>query len=365
MTYLIDAHEDLSYNILTFNRDYLRSVAETRRLEAPTQVPEHTGHTLIGWPEYQRGQVAVVFATLFAARKRANQPEWDTLSYTDLDQAGQLLRDQVDLYRRLTDNHPEQFRMIYDLKDLDSVLAPWDRSPADYPDHTHPVGLVILMEGAEGIRIEELDEWWERGVRIIGPVWAGGRFCGGSYAPGGFTGEGLELLENMAGLGFTLDIAHMTDLSAQQALDAYEGPVIASHANARALLKGMEGERHLTDTAIRLLIERDGVMGVLPFNAFLKAGWRPTDDPGLITLETVAAHIDHICQLAGDARHVGIGSDFDGGFGREAVPAGVDSVADLKKLGPLLSRRGYSSEDVELILHGNWQRHLERTLPHT
>ncbi len=362
MTYLIDAHEDLAYNILTFGRDYLRPVPESRQIEAGTEVPERAGQTLIGWPEYQRGQVALVFSTLFAANRRYAQG-WENQSYANPEEAGRLLRKQVDLYRRLCDNHPDQFRLVYNQKDLSATLEPWQRSAADYPDQTHPVGLVLLMEGAEGILIEELEEWWELGVRIIGPVWAGGRFCGGSFAPGGFTSEGLELLAAMSGLSFTLDLAHMTGASAEQALDVYEGPVIASHANARALLKGMEGERHLSDTVIRLLIERDGVMGVLPYNAFLKAGWRRSDDPTLITLETVAAHIDHVCQLAGDARHVGIGSDFDGGFGRDAVPYGVDSIADLKKLGTVLAARGYTTGDVDLILHGNWQRHLERTLP--
>ncbi len=364
MTYVIDAHEDLAYNILSFGRDYLRPVAETRRSEVDTPIPGRVGHTLIGWPEYQSGQVAVVFGTLFAAARRFAQGSWENQFYSNPAQAGQLWRNQLDVYRRLADNHPDQFRLIYTRKDLAETLKPWQQTPAEYPSRTHPVGLVMLMEGAEGLgRVEELEEWWERGVRMIGPVWAGGRFCGGSFEPGGFTNEGLELMEIMGGLGFTLDIAHMTEASAQQALSAYEGPVIASHANVRALLKGVEGERHLSDTVIRLLIERDGIMGVLPFNLFLKPDWRRSDDPNLITLETVAAHIDYICQLAGDARHVGIGSDFDGGFGRDAVPVGIDSVADLKKLGTTLTERGYLPEDVELILHGNWQRHLERTLP--
>ncbi len=364
MTYIIDAHEDLAYNMLSFNRDYRRSVEETRRLELGSQTPAQAGETLIGWPEYQRGQVAVVFSTLFTAHQRFAHGNQESQYYRDNDQAGRLLRTQVDLYRRLNDNSSDQFRLIYTRKDLAEVLKPWEKASARYPERTHPVGLVMLMEGAEGIAgVEELEDWWEMGVRIIGPVWAGGRWCGGSFEPGGITREGFQLLEGMSGLGFTLDLAHMTEASAQQALDVYEGPVIASHANARALLKGMEGERHLSDVVIRLLIERDGIMGVLPFNGFLKPGWRPDDNSSQITLDTLAAHVDHICQLAGDARHAGIGSDFDGGFGRGMVPQGMDSIADLQKLGAALAERGYTPEDVELILHGNWQRHLERTLP--
>ena len=222
------------------------------------------------------------------------------------------------------------------------------------------------MEGVEGIRApEEMEEWWELGVRLAGPVWAGTRFCGGTYEPGGFTNEGYALLEVMAELGYTLDISHMTETAALQALDRYEGPVIASHANARALIKGVQGERQLTDLTIRRLIERDGVMGVLPFNRFLRPDWKDTDDRQLVTLRTLAAHIDHICQLAGDALHTGLGTDFDGGFGWPAVPYEINTIADLQKLAPVLAEYGYSDESIANILGGNWRRHLERTLPET
>lgn len=88
---------------------------------------------------------------------------------------------------------------------------------------------------------------------------------GGTFEQGDFTNEGYALLEIMAELGYTLDISHMNEVSALQALDRYEGPVIASHANARSLIKNIEGERQLTDRTIRRLIERGGVMGVVPF----------------------------------------------------------------------------------------------------
>lgn len=364
MPYIIDAHEDLAYNMLTFGRNYLHSVEETRRLEEDGPVPGKAGHTLLGWPEFQRGQVALVFSTLFVASKRYALAGWESQFYTDTAQAGRLLRGQVDLYRRLSEDYPDKFRLVTTRTELEEALAPWEQAPAEYPSRTHPVGLVLLMEGAEGVRDpRELEAWWQLGVRIIGPVWAGGRFCGGSYVPGGFTPEGLELLDEMARLGYTLDIAHMNEVSARQALDAYPGQIIASHANARALLKGMDGERHLSDAAIRGLVERDGVMGVLPFNAFLCPGWKLTDAPNLVTLETLAAHIDHICQIAGDACHVGLGTDFDGGFGRGAVPEGIDSIADMPRLQTVLAERGYRPTDIAAILGGNWRRCLERTLP--
>jgi membrane dipeptidase len=200
-------------------------------------------------------------------------------------------------------------------------------------------------------------------VRLAGMVWAGTRLCGGSYEPGEFTSEGHAMMEVMADLGFTLDLSHMTEESALQALDRYPGAMIASHANARALLRGIEGERHFTDRAIRRLVERDGIMGVIPYNRFLKTTWSEGSNRDTVTLTTLVAHIDHICQIAGDALHVGIGSDFDGGFGWPSVPKEINTIADLQKLAPILAERGYDEESIALILGGNWRRHLERTLP--
>lgn len=375
MPYIIDAHQDLAYNALSFGRNYLQPAVETRQQEMDTPTPQRTGHTLLGWPDYQRGQVAIIFSTLFLTPRRYQAGSWETQAFASSGEAVKLYEDQIIYYRRLCDDHPDQFRIISQKKDLRDVLDPWEKQPAELPAAeqeetppqapiTHPVGLVLLMEGAEGITSpEEMEMWWERGVRIVGPVWAGTRFCGGMYEPGEFTREGLALLEIMADLGFTLDISHMNEVSALQALDRYSGPVIASHANCRALLKGVDNERHFSDLVIRRLIERDGVMGVVPFNRFLYPGWTNSDDRQLVTLRHVAAHLDHICQLAGDAQHAGLGTDFDGGFGWPAVPFEINTIADLQKLAPVLAEYGYTEESTANIFAKNWQRCLERNLP--
>src|SRR5512135_977731 len=104
---IVDAHEDLAYNMVNFGRDYTRSAAETRRLEkeAASQAGEHTGTTLLGWPDYVRGRVAVVFGTLFATPMRRREGEWDKQAYADFNQAHQLYRGQLDTYHKLTDEH--------------------------------------------------------------------------------------------------------------------------------------------------------------------------------------------------------------------------------------------------------------------
>jgi membrane dipeptidase len=359
---IVDAHEDIAYNMLTFGRDYTRSAAETRQIEAASssQTIEHNDQTVLGWPDYQRGRVAVIFSTLFATPLRRQTGSWETQVYADYNQAHQLYRKQLDTYHKLTDHAPDHFQFIATRADLESVLAHWSD-----PGHTtHPVGLVTLMEGAEGVRNpSELDEWWQAGLRMIGPAWAGTRFCGGTHDPGPLTDEGRALLEAMADFGFTLDLSHMDELSARQSLDLFEGPIIASHANAAALLPGFDGNRLLPEDVIKGLIGRDAIIGVMPTCRFLKNGWNMGDSRADITLETLVAHIDHICQLAGDARHVGLGSDFDGGFGLNAIPAGMDTIADLQNLAPILKEKGYHDEEVAAILGENWLRHLRTNLP--
>lgn len=363
MTLIIDSHEDLATNILTFGRDYRRSAAETRTLEAGTPTPGFNGDTMLGWEDYQRGQVSLVFATIFSAHEKYRLPGWDKTTFTDPSGARAVCSRQVDAYRKLTEDSPDLFRLVMDRSSLEEVLKPWEKSPADYPTTTHPVGLLILMEGAEGLKDPaEIEEWWHAGVRMVGPVWAGTRWCGGTREPGRFTPEGFHLLDRMAALGLILDISHMSPESAIQALDYYPGRIAASHANANALIRGATSPRHLTEETIRRLIQRQGVIGILPLIPMLISGWKKGDPRSAATLETVYSQIDHICQLAGNTRHVGIGTDFDGGFGLQSAPEGLDSIADLQKIIPVLEKNRYSEADITAILGNNWKRFLEETL---
>lgn len=358
---IVDAHQDLAWNIQALGRDYTRSAVETRRLEAKADPPiiPPGGETLLGWPEYQQGRVAVVFGTLYVTPAKSRHPR-ETLYYDNFDDAHRLYRRQMEIYRELTDRSPDKFRRIGSRPDLETVLSDWDNPAAE----THPVGLVPLMEGAEGVRSpSELEEWWELGVRIIGLAWAGTRYCGGTREPGPLTDEGRALIKAMAGVGFALDISHMDELAARQSLDLYQGPVIASHANAAAIIPGYTGNRHLPDEVIKALIARDGVMGLVPTCKFLDYTWQYGGRRESMPLELAAAHVDHICQMAGNTRHVGFGSDFDGGFGVGAVPAEIDSIADLQKLAPILAAKGYKDDDIASIFGGNWVRFLRTILP--
>ncbi|MEW6401741.1 MAG: membrane dipeptidase, partial [Chloroflexota bacterium] len=210
MPFIVDAHADLAWNILTYGRDYMRSVAETRALEAGSPTVAENGDTLLGWPDYQQGQVCVVFSTLFVCPERWKLSETETQVYKTLAQANKLYRGQLDVYLRLTDEHPDKFRLIRSSGDLGLLLDRWN-SPAE---KEHPVGLVVLMEGGDGIRdLSDLEEWHELGVRLISPAWAGTRFCGGTKEPGPLTNEGRKLLGAMADYNFILDLSHMDEAS--------------------------------------------------------------------------------------------------------------------------------------------------------
>jgi membrane dipeptidase len=366
---IVDAHQDLAWSMLTFGRDYTLSAAQIRLRERATAISALTDDAMLGWPDYQRGGVAVVFASLFATPERFRTGEWDKISYTDLAQASRLYRAQLDLYERLADDHNEKFRLIHSRQDLEDLLQIWETPPRLDPQtgevrEGNPVGLVVLMEGADPLRDPgELEEWWQWGVRLISPAWASTRYCGGTGEPGPLTSAGYALLERMSELGFGLDLSHMDESAVLQALDFYPGHLMATHGNAQTLLKGDDSNRHLSDHVIRGILERDGVIGVLLYNPFLKAGWARGDRREEVTTGRVIAQMDYICQLAGDASHVGFGTDFDGGVGLQTAPLGIDTIADLSTLAPLLIERGYSQEDCAAIFGRNWISMLRKVLP--
>jgi membrane dipeptidase len=368
MPIIVDAHADIAYNMLRFGRDYTRPAAETRRLEAGTQTVLDNEDTLLGWDDYQRGQVAVIFSTLFATPLRFRKSETEKQVYKNFDEARHLYREQLLTYHRMTDSNPDKFRLVASTSDLNLILNHWQGDPLhpQSPSESgHPVGMVVLMEGAEGVRHpSELQEWYEMGVRLIGPAWVGTRYCGGWREPGPLTEDGRELLAAMADYNFILDLSHMDEPAAIEALDIYPGPIVGTHANCAALMPNSNSNRHLSDRILEGIIERDGAVGVVPFNSYLKVGWVTGKNPREeVPLEYVANHIDHICQLAGNSLHAGIGTDFDGGFGLQSVPPEIDTVADLQNLVSLLQARGYSEADIENIFSGNWLACLKRNLP--
>ena len=347
---IVDAHEDLAYNAVFIGLDPSLAAADKRQPQSPDAPPRRGGTPMVGIPNLLDGNVRVVFATLYAnPATNLHAPPGHT--YTTPAQAEAQAREQLAYYTNLAATDPRVV-IIRNRGDLERVLA--TEQPA--------VGFVVLMEGADPIvRPEDASRWFAEGVRIVGTSWGATRYAGGTGAPGPLTSLGRALMPELARAGLILDTSHMAEASFFEALDLFPGPVIASHSNVRAIVPT---DRQLSDEMIRALIAREGVIGTVLYNKFLQAGWAEAGShKEAVPLSVAVAHIQHICDLAGDARHVGIGSDFDGGFGSESAPSEIDTVDDLYRVGEALSAAGFSDADVEQVLSGNWLRLLRRALP--
>lgn len=351
---VVDAHEDIAYNALMFGRDYRQSALAHRTREAGTDTPNNAGTATVGLPDALLGRVALTFSTLFVAPRTRQSAPWDGLSYSEPEEAYAIALRQMDYYERLADEH-DKINLVRTQADLDAVLATWEDGKTL---EDHQIGLVTLMENADPIiEPKQFEEWYERGVRLVGLAWHQTRYCGGTGSPGPLTDLGRELLDVMASFNAILDLSHMAEESYLEAVDRYEGVIIASHSNPRRFCNT---DRHLSDDMIARLVERDGVMGIVLYNQFLTNGW---DKRQRLPFSIITDAIDYVCQLAGSAAHVGIGTDFDGGFGRESIPEGLDTVGDLLLIADALRKKGYAEADIEAIMSGNMIRKLRQGLP--
>lgn len=354
---LVDGHLDIAFNHACWKRDPRRSALDIRREEGADADRRMRGRCMVGLPELQRGRVGVVFGTIFLPRRKDWEPLGGdlALAYETAEQAHRLGGSQLDLYHRL---HEEGrgFRLVLTRTDLDEVVSSWDGGAVG------DVGIVVLMEGADPIqRPEEAEEWYERGVRLVGLSWRSTRYAGGTGEPGPLTPAGRGLVPRLAEAGLVLDLSHASEESFFESLDLSDGPIVASHSNPRAVC---EGDRQLTDEMIRRISARAGVIGIVPFNMMLQAGWRDAGKPE-IPLSRVAEAIEHVVQVTGGVEFVAIGSDLDGGFGAEAAPRGLDTIADLPRIADELADRDFDDDGIHAVLGGNWLRFLRRTLPET
>lgn len=357
---IIDGHLDLSVNALQWGRDLEKSVYTLRALEigSNTGLPTNwgSGTGTVALPEMRRGRVALCFATVMAGCSGNPSPHMD---FASVNQANAVARGHVAYYRNL--EKTGAIRMIGDLDSLDRHIKEWeawDASPdTDLIKQSPPLGIVLSMEGGDPImNPEELQEWWDLGLRMLIVTHFGrGRYAGGTGTELGLTDMGASLLKEMERLGMLVDVTHFSDQAFWQVMECYSGPVLASHSNCQTLVPN---QRQLSDEQLKAVIAREGVIGSCPDLWMLKLGWAPGDTNQDVTLDAVVDHIDHVCQLAGDSHHAGIGSDLDGGYGQKQCPRDLDTIADLQKLAGLLEKRGYTSEDVLNLMYRNWLRLL-------
>jgi membrane dipeptidase len=354
---IFDAHLDLAMNAIEWNRDLSRPLAEIRRREAGRTDRPDRGRGTVSLAELRRGRIGLVVATQIARYVKPSNP---LEGWHSPEQARAMTEAQLAWYREMEERG--EMAAITSRGALDGHLARWEAATGS---EEPPIGYVLSLEGADSIvSMAHLERSWQAGLRAVGPAHYGpGTYAQGTDATGGLGPRGRELLAHMERLGIILDATHLCDDSFREAMDLFGGRVWASHSNCRALVPH---NRQFSDDQIRRLVDRGAVIGVALDAWMLVPGWqrgRTMPAEAGVTLSTVVDHIDHICQVAGNASHVGIGSDLDGAFGTEQTAADLDTIADLARLPGLLAARGYTPADVAAIASGNFVRFLRDALP--
>jgi membrane dipeptidase len=362
---LIDAHLDLAWNALSFDRDLTESVEAINFQEREMTDHPARGHSTVALPEMRRANMAVCLATLLAHARPDLRPseghKRTSLEFRSPTAASAIAHGQLAYYRLL-----EKVGELLMLRSVEELDAHWGRRVSDATainQLSQPIGYILAMEGADAIvSPADTQAWFELGLRVVGPVHYGhNQYALGTGESGRLTDAGVALLGEMQRLGVILDATHLSDPSFFQALEVFDGPVIASHQNCRIVTPG---ERQFSDEQLQMLIERDAVIGASFDNWMIVPGWKTGTTPrSEATLAKIADHVDHICQLAGSHRHVAIGTDLDGGYGSEQSPIEVETIADVQEFAAVLEARGYTSSDIDDIFYGNWLRFFREHLP--
>lgn len=363
---LFDAHLDMALNALDHERDQCLPIAELRQRE--TAAIGDFGIATVSLDELRAGGCGVVLSTVLARSKpwvdpaRENQAKSN--DWPDPTMAYAVAMGQLAYYRLLETRGA--LRILTTAGQLRQHATQWDAEP-----DTCPVGMIITMEGADPIvHPDQLDHWHAAGVRTLMLAHFGkSHYAHGTPSSdpdnkhdidGPLTDLGRALLPKMHALGMPLDLTHTSDRSFAEAVDLFQGRIYSSHTACRALC---DQPRNHSDEQLKQILDRDGVVGLPVFNYFLKPGYEEDSSKASVTYADLADHADHICQLAGNAKQVGIGSDADGGFGKEHMPAELDTHRDLLALSEVLSARGYQDGQIADVLCGNWQRFFSETLP--
>jgi membrane dipeptidase len=360
---VFDAHLDLAMNALEWNRDLTQSLPDIRQREAALTDKPDRGRGTVCLPELRRGGVALCVATQIARFVKPGNalPGWHSP-----EQAWAQTQGQLAWYRAMEE--AGEMTAITNLDSLERHLRRWEESPSPIgweragvrADPLLPIGYILSLEGADSIvTLHHLERAHAQGLRALGPAHYGpGTYAQGTGAAGGIGTRGRALLKEMERLGIILDVTHLCDESFWEAVDVFGGRLWASHSNCRALVPH---PRQFSDEQIKHLIQRGAVIGGALDAWMLVPNWvrgQSTPESAGVRLETLVDHLDHICQLAGNARHAGLGSDLDGAFGREQTAADLDSIADLARLPALLAARGYREPDILGIMSGNFIRFL-------
>ena len=359
---IFDGDYPMAYGAIDLNRNLTRPLAEVRAADG-----DAANVAMACLPELRRGGVAAALVKVAARILRDGSV---LPGFRGPEAAHGAARGELAYYEALA--RRGEATVLTTAPSLTGHLERWEASETDTDGL--PVGFVLGLEGADPILSpDEVGDWWDAGIRVVSLTHYGvSTYAHGTGTRGGLLPPAAGLLREMERCGMCLDLTHIADDGFWQAVDLFGGPLLASHQNCRALAPG---ERQFSDAQLRLVIERGGVIGasmdtwmLLPEQLldWRRAGTTPRRDcfpRDAVTLQHLADHIDHVCQLAGNAEHAAIGGDTDGQGGVDGAPHEIDTVADYQKLAPILRDRGYTQDEVADIMYRNWQRFYERTLP--
>ncbi len=351
---IFDAHLDLALNAVDWNRDLRQSVDDIRAQERALEMTQKGRcNGTLSFPELRQAGVAICLTTLLARQEKEINHE---MGWITPEACYAMAHAHLAYYRAM--ERAGWMRMLKSREQLTAHLEAYRGAP-----DTTPLGFVLTMEGADPVLTPDtIDEFYDHGLRAIGLTHYGGnRYGGGTRSEVGLALDAIPLLQNIERLGITVDLTHLSDVAFWQLLERFGGRVHASHQNSKQI---SDWQRQFSDEQYRAVIERDGVIGMAFDVIMMQHGYVRGVTPPMSTIERAVDNIDIVCQLAGDARHVGIGTDLDGGYGNEQTPADLDRYTDLQRiLPPLLEKRGYSPDDIGLIMHGNWMRFFSEVLP--
>jgi membrane dipeptidase len=351
---IVDAHLDLSMNAMEWNRDLRIPIGAIRQREKGMTDKPDRGNSVVCIPELRKGNIGLVVATQIARYVSTDNP---LPGWNSPEQAWAQTQAQLAWYKAMEDDG--ELIQITDWDQVDDHLKNWQSQTTG---DKKPIGYILSLEGADSIvTLDHLERAYRYGLRAVGPAHYGpGRYAQGTDATGFMGPKGKALLKEMERLNIILDATHLCDDSFWEAMENFSGPVWASHNNCRALVNH---NRQFSDDQIKELIRRGAVIGGVLDAWMMVPNWiRRVSDPKEMNckLEVVIDHMDHICQLAGNSLHIGIGSDLDGAYGKEQSPYDLETIADLQRIPELLAKRGYSPEDIDNVAHGNWLRFLKK-----
>ena len=355
MKFIIDIHLDLSMNAIEWNRDLTQSVLQINAQEKNLIDKPDRGKATVSLQAMREGNIGFCVATEIARYVKSNNPlpGWNSPTQAWAQTQGQLA------WYRAMEKAGEMIQII-DKKGLQNHLDLWSSSKPN-----KPIGYLLNLEGADSIvTLDHLHRAYKQGLRAIGPAHYGpGTYAHGTNSEGGLGTKGKELLNEIEKLNMILDVTHLCDQSFWEAIDHYNGKMWASHSNCRSLVPN---QRQISNLQIKELIARKAIIG-MAFDAWMMIPkWQKgISDPKKsdLVIETIIDHIDHICQLSGNSNHIALGTDLDGGFGKEQCPYDLETISDLQKMDALLKKRGYSENDIQKILNQNAINFLMGALP--